>query len=147
MSFRAPRVFSACKVLGVIVCIHPSSRHEHGVAFCNGSGKTSCAHVLSLSGYSDITEDRRECLQLYRFLVALEEAYEMRAYIIGGDCCRLTRQSVCPWQHHKAMLTDSTECMSSIPPRLCRLTRESVCPGQWRAICEADECRYIRRQK
>jgi hypothetical protein len=50
------------------------------------------------------------------FLAALEEAYEMEAYIIGRDCCRLTRQSVCPWQHYKAMLTDSTECMFLMPP-------------------------------
>jgi hypothetical protein len=129
-------------------CLYtPSSRHEHGAAFCKVLREDFLYTCLSSSGYSDITEDRRECPQLYSFLAALEEAYEMEAYIIGGDCCRLTRQSVCPWQHHKATLTDSTEFMFPILPKLCRLTRESLCPGQWRDICEADECRYIRQQK
>jgi hypothetical protein len=50
--FSSSESFSACKVLDVIVLYTPSSRHEHGVAFCKGLREDFLCTYLSLSGYS-----------------------------------------------------------------------------------------------
>jgi hypothetical protein len=71
----------------------------------------------------------------------------MGAYVIGGDFCRLTRQSVCPWQHHKAMLTDSTECMFPNSPSSVDYLAGVYVRGNGEPSAKQMNVDNIRRQK
>jgi hypothetical protein len=82
--FLSSENFSICKGSRYDCLYTPSSRHKHGAAFCKGLGKTFRTHIYLGQDIRVLQRVEGSVLNCTGFLAALEEEYEMGAYILAG---------------------------------------------------------------